>query len=72
MDIVIFKRQLQKAYNQASCSFSIKECWDIFLYYFSAYREYMGRDHPPIKTDRLVEILESISGYEDLELDALR
>ena len=70
MDITIFKRQLQKAYNQADCTFSLDECLDIFLYYFSAYREYMGIDHAPIKTDRLIEILESINGYEDLELDA--
>lgn len=65
-DYEIFERQLLKAYNTLPhCAFTFEECRAVFNYYFQIYTECTGREHPPIKSEKLVEFLGNI------ELDGL-
>ena len=70
MDLDVFKRQLKKAYSESYCSYSFDNCLQIFEYYFNVYEYMTGHSHPPIKTDKLIELLENISGCEDIDFDA--
>lgn len=58
----MFERQLKTAYQQSSCKFSIEDSKAVFDYYFAIYEEYTGRDHPPLRTSKLVDLLNSIDG----------
>lgn len=62
MDLKIFQRQLIKAYNASQCVFSLKECFDIFKFYFECYKLYMGREHPHLRTSKLTELLNDLDG----------
>lgn len=61
MDLVIFKRQLKKAYSESYCSYSFDDCLQIFEYYFNVYEYMTGHSHPPIKTVKLIELLSDMS-----------
>lgn len=62
MDYGIFERQLKSAYFKAQCAFSLKECFDIFKFYFECYKLYMGREHPHLRTSKLIELLNDLDG----------
>lgn len=60
MNYSIFERQLHKAYNESNCQFSFDECFTVFKMFFETYKSYTGHDHPPLRTLRLIELLNSI------------
>ena len=62
MDFDIFEKQLKKAYIQAHSSFTLEECRDVFSEYFKAYQAYTGSEHPPLKTSKVIEIIDCIDG----------
>jgi hypothetical protein len=70
MNLDIFRKQLIKAYNQAQCNYCIEDVFYICVTYFEYYAAYMKHTHPPIKTDRLIEIIDSMSICGDIDLDA--
>ena len=69
MDIGIFEKQLCKAYSQSKSAFTLEECRDVFTEYFKAYRAYTGKEHPPLKTDLLVKMLNDIDGRSLVKSD---
>lgn len=62
MDFDIFDRQLRKAYNQAHSAFTLDECKTVFTEYFNEHQSYTGSEHPPLKTDKVIEIINQIDG----------
>ena len=65
MNYSIFERQLHKAHEESNCIFTYEECSSIFEEYFKSYKKYTGKDHPPLRTSKLVEIL-NIVDYNGL------
>ena len=59
----MFERQLRQAYSLSSSSFTFEECLAVFLLYFATYRLCKGEDHPHVKTDNLVKLLNDIDGH---------
>ena len=50
--------QLQNAYAESRCKFTYDEALTIFKYFFESYARYRGRDHPRLKTSKLIQILD--------------
>lgn len=69
MDYQIFERQLQKAYNNSHCTFAFSDCLEIFTLYFDYYYQYLGREHPHLRTEKLTEFLNDIDGEGMFEPD---
>lgn len=57
-----FENKLEKAYASSDCPFSYEEVLYVFRHYFERYKQFWGIDHPPIKTDKLVSLLNDMSG----------
>ncbi len=57
-----FDKQLKKAFSKSVCVFSIEDCKLIFEMYFDLYKYYTGHEHPPIKTEKLIAMLDNIDG----------
>lgn len=62
MDLNIFQRQLIKAYKQSHCTFSLQEAFDVFKFYFECYKLNMKKEHPPLRTSKLIELLNDMDG----------
>ncbi len=68
MDYQIFSRQLSKAIKEEDIKYPFKDVLSIFIHYFERYKAYMHRDHPPIKTSKLIDILYCIVS-EDFDVE---
>ena len=71
MNLDIFRKQLIKAYNQTHCNYCIEDVFYIFVTYFEYYSAYTNHTHPPIKTNCLIAIIDSMSICGDIDLDAI-
>lgn len=69
MDYGIFERQLKSAYFKAHCAFSFDECLEIFTLYFDYYHQYLGREHPPLRTSKLIELLDDMDGDGQFDVE---
>ncbi len=57
-----YKEQLKAAYRESTCLFSFEEALSVFNCYFEKYREAMRREHPRLRTSKLIDILNGIDG----------
>ena len=62
MDFKIFEKQLIKTYSLSDCKFALDDCKMIFLEYFKEYQVFTGKEHPPLRTSKLIELLNVIDG----------
>ena len=78
-DFDIFTRVCTQAYKEVDTPYTLQEVLDVFEYFFDAYREAMGEDHPPICKAQIARIIKAMPfydkppnapGYSDIEPDS--
>lgn len=61
MNLEIFAKSVERAYPLAKelnlACYSLDEALEIFNCYFKAYRQHMGREHPPLKIRQIADII---------------
>lgn len=62
----IFTRVATQVYKQADSPYTLQEVLDVFAYFFDAYREAIGEDHPPIRREQIKRIVEAMPYYDKL------
>lgn len=62
MNYDIFSIQLRNAYYESDCRFSVDECFTVFKEFFERYKEKTGHEHPPLRTPKLIQLLNIIDG----------
>ena len=62
MNTIIFEKQLHNAFIRSSCPFTEEECKKIFLEYFKEFQVFTGKEHPPLRTSKIIELLNCIDG----------
>lgn len=78
-DLDIFSRVCAKAYKEVETPYTLQEVMDVFTYFFYAYRDAMGEEHPPVRREQIARIIQAMPyydkppntpGYTDIEPDA--
>lgn len=64
LDIEIFTRLATQAYKEVGSVYSLQEAVDVFVYFFEAYREAMGEDHPPVRKEQIKRIIQAMPFYD--------
>lgn len=76
MNFNIVKRQIITEYlklygsDRESDQWSLGACLDVFRYYFNAYRDYFGVDHPKLSNSTIKNIITAFPYVQDPERSA--
>lgn len=63
----IFAEMAKRVYPKATTSYSLDDVLSVFSYFFQAYKKNTGLDHPPIKCDNILRLIEAMddAGKDD-------
>lgn len=60
-DFSILLKQIVTAYNKADTSWTKQEVFDFFMTFYETYMSATGYEHPRLKTDTILTIIENLS-----------
>lgn len=76
MNMVIFKRILHSVMRDADTTYNEEEAYGVFDYYFKAYRNRFGEDHPNLRkaqvkriVERMPEVFRYTVGVSSISID---
>lgn len=67
----LYKKLIERAYNEAETRYTFDTCLNIISYFFDKYYEVMGRKHLPPNHKQLVNIISKMDWLESNDPDEM-